>query len=428
MNNNSKRPVIHDAEIIDIHYSGNHYFIHNNKKYYVSKVLIGEIVDVQVLNKRVGYRMACAVNFILKSDKRIIPCCEYYNFCESCNFLHIQYDEQLDLKKKNIQKAFDKYNVELNCLEVKPSINKLNYRNNASYKICNNNKYYSTGFIYNKKLFIEIKNCKILKNEINQLNEIVCKWINENKVSSYDSFSIRTNTDGLSIIIFYTQNSMNIEIFESLKKYFAGIYVKNANSFNIIYETAEYYEKISGISFKVHPLTFFQNNIQVAEEVISYINQNLTLKNKVVYDLYCGNGSISLILLHCQNFKVYGIDNNSFAVADANFNAKSMGKENLCNYINGDVLETFNQDFIKKLENPDVIILDPPRFGTLIEILKNIVQSKAKYIVYVSCNPVSLAWNLSLIKNHYKIINIKAFDMFPQTHHVETVAILERII
>ena len=428
---NKERPVIYNAEILDIHSSGNHYFIFNEKKYYVSKVLSGEVVDAKILNKRLGFRIASVIDIKKKSNHRIIPNCEHYHLCEGCNFLHIEYNEQLNIKKRIIQKAFNKYNINFEVFEIEPAKKNINYRNNGTFKIKNENNNYFTGFIYDKKSFIKIYDCKILKKEINNLNLIVCEWLNSNgkKLEHLNSFTIRANNDGLCIIMFHTKNSLNIEleVFEPLKKYFIGIYVKSDIDFKIIYEIKSFYENLFGITFKVHPLTFFQNNVEITEKMISFINLNIPMKNFVLYDLYCGNSSLSLPLLYKNDLKVIGIDNNPYAIADANYNSKQINKENQCMYFCGDVLRTFNQHFIEKNLKPDIIILDPPRSGTLIEILKNVVNSNAKYVVYVSCNPVSLAWNLSLIKERYKLLKVKAFDMFPQTHHLETVVILEKI-
>lgn len=430
---NSERPIIENVEIVDVHSSGNHFFINNEKKYFVPKVISGEIIHAKILNKRYGFRIASAVCITKKSEHRIKPPCTYYEMCEGCNFLHIEYSHQIEIKQKLIQKAFDKYNIPFQVPPVKAALKNLYYRNNATFKIHKTKSEYSTGFIYDKKSFIKIQNCLIIKNEINKLNEVISCWLNNenNKTSLFSSFTIRTNEDKKSILIFNIIENLNIEEinFELLKKYFIGIYVKfKDNNILTIYEKEQYYEKVNNRILKIHPLAFFQNNIEITEKIVKYISYYVSPEQKILYDLYCGNGSLSLSIVEDNsNYSIYGIDNNSYAISDANFNAISLKKGNEAIFICGDVLETFNTDFLNKYPKPDIIILDPPRSGTLIEILKNIVNSKAKQIIYVSCNPVSLAWNLSLILEHYKIIQVQAFDMFPQTHHVETVVILERI-
>ena len=428
----NERKIIHNVRIVDICYLGNHYFIHNGKKYYISRALKDEIVDARILNKRLGYRIAEIESIIEKSPYRIIPVCSYYNICTACDFLHVIYNEQLKLKINILKQSLNKYNIDFSDIEIIPSLSQINYRNNATFKVFNINDKLTTGFVTSDKRFKEIDNCYLLNNRVNELNLIIRHWLNEKaEFAKYISgFTIRINSNDESIVIFLTDKKDKIDcnIFKDLEKYFIGIYIKAENNFYCITEKKYFSEKINGIKFRIHPLSFFQNNYSIASEIVNFLNTKLCFENKIIYDLYCGNGFISLSLKTNNRSKILGIDNNQYAINDAKQNAKLLQDKGESVYICGDVLKTFNEDFLLENPKPDIIILDPPRFGALIEVMKNIVRSKAEYVIYISCNPVSLAWNLSLIIENYKIQSLVVFDMFPQTKHLESVAILKRII
>jgi 23S rRNA (uracil1939-C5)-methyltransferase len=184
-------------------------------------------------------------------------------------------------------------------------------------------------------------------------------------------------------------------------------------------------EKMDGIRFRVHAASFFQPNVKQAANVFITARNWSNLKgHEKVYDLYTGVGTLALFLSGKAGH-ITGIEGSSLAIADANENAMLNGVQNT-EFIAGDILETFTSHFLNTHGKPDLIVLDPPRSGTLIEIKKTILGSGAKNVLYLSCNPVSLAFDLKQLCEVYRIGRIQAFDMLPHTHHLETLVLLER--
>jgi 23S rRNA (uracil1939-C5)-methyltransferase len=198
-----------------------------------------------------------------------------------------------------------------------------------------------------------------------------------------------------------------------------GKIVPFGNNKSFIYETLDKYR------FRVHASSFFQPNASQAVRIFQTIAEWAALKGiERVYDLYTGIGTIALFLAS-RSGHVTGIEGSATAIEDAKANAVSNGMQNV-DFLKGDILETFTPDFIRKSGNPHVIVLDPPRSGTLIEIKKTINVSGAEKIIYLSCNPVSLAFDLKQLTEVYKVTRIQPFDMLPHTHHLETLVLMEK--
>ncbi|MGQ9846289.1 MAG: 23S rRNA (uracil(1939)-C(5))-methyltransferase RlmD [Bacteroidales bacterium] len=442
MNN---RPIIGPIKIEQIHSTGKGLGIWNNKNYYIPFAIPDEIIYAQTENRRLGFRTARITEIIEKSPHRKNPPCKYFGLCGGCNFMHIEYEHQLLLKKQILQNAFEKYNIPFVVDELEPALNNINYRNKAVYQIKYDAQTILVGFHpeWDHKNIIDIEFCYLLQPAINNAyktirRELICFYENT-KDTSIRAFTIRCNRKDECQLIFelnkhYTENA--ILFISSLKEHFETIgihyFIKNEDYQNTNYsitnisQTEPYlYETVLGVNLRISPLSFFQNNIEITEKMLRYISENVDFnKINVLFDLYSGNGAISLSLINHLPVRLFTIEGNLHAVNDAIHN--SHGKSNHI-HIHGDVLETFNQDFVNHYPKPDVLILDPPRSGTLIEIQKNILNAEPKIIVYVSCNPVSLAWNLQQLISKYKITHVKIFDMFPQTHQFETIVILERL-
>lgn len=441
-----RRPIIGPLKIDELHSSGKGTGIWNEKKYFISFVIPDELIIAQTENRRLGFRTAKIYEIINKSSHRIQPVCPYFGACGGCDFMHIEYKHQLYLKKQILQKAFDKYKIPFKVNEVEPALRNKNYRNKAVYQVKYDSQTILIGFHpeWDHKHVIDVEHCYLLQPILNSTYKIIRRELNSfyknTKDTSIRAFTIRCNNKEECQLIFelnknYTENS--ILFISSLKEYFKTIgihyYVINEDYRNTNYsivnicQTEPYlYENILGVNLRISPSTFFQNNVEITEKILRYIGENVDFnKINVLFDLYSGNGTISLSLINHLPIKLFTIEGNLHAVNDAIYN--SHGKINHV-HIHGDVLETFNSNFINHYPKPDAIILDPPRSGTLIEIQKNIINAKPKTIVYISCNPISLAWNLQQLISNYQITHVKIFDMFPQTHQFETIVILERII
>lgn len=440
-----RRPIIGPLKVDEIHSGGKGIGIWNEKKYFIPFVIPEEIIIAQTENRRLGFRTARIYEIIKESPKRVLPICTYFGLCGGCNFMHIDYNHQLLLKKQILQKAFEKYKILFKLdEEFEPALMNKNYRNKATYKLKYNCQTVLIGFhpAWDCKNIVDIEYCYLLQPSVNKAYKTIRRelknFYTNTKDTSILAFTIRCNNKGNCQIIFEISNKYNentIQFISSLKEHFESIGIhyfirtdyrnKNYKIVNINQTEPFLYESLLNQNFRISPFTFFQNNVEITEKMLQYINKMIDFnKINILYDLYSGNGAISISLINNKSISLFAIESNLYAVNDAVYN--SQGKSNHI-HIHGDVLETFNQNFINESPKPDIIILDPPRSGTLIEIQKNIINAEPKIIVYVSCNPVSLAWNLQQLTLRYKITHVKTFDMFPQTHQFETVVILERI-
>ncbi len=438
MNN---RPTIGPVKIEEIHSSGKGIGIWNDKKYYIPFTIPKEIVNAQTENRRLGFRTGRITEIVKESQLRVQPSCMYFGICGGCNFMHIEYKHQLRLKKHILQEAFNKYNISYIVDEVEPALENTHYRNKATYQIKYGPQNIIIGFHpeWEQKNVIDIEYCYLLQTSINNIyktirNELKTFYENKKDTSIY-SFTIRCNKKGNCQVIFelikdYSENS--ISFISKLKKLSDTIGIHyfvredfSSKDYKVVHinETEPFlYENIFDTSLRISPFTFFQNNLEITEKILRYIKENVVF-NKIdtLFDLYSGNGTISLSLINNLPINLYAIEGNLHAINDAIYNSR--GETNHI-HILGDVLETFNQSFINNYPKPDILILDPPRSGTLIEIQKTIMNAKPETIIYISCNPISLAWNLQQLCENYIIKGLKAFDMFPQTHQLETVVIM----
>jgi len=195
----------------------------------------------------------------------------------------------------------------------------------------------------------------------------------------------------------------------------------------ILYKGRDHiFEEMEGLKFKIGPKSFYQTNSEQAYELYKITRDFAGLSgNELVFDLYTGTGTIALFVAKNAK-KVIGVESVPDAITDANFNAK-MNNINNVEFLAGDMKDVFNNAFIAKHGKPDVIITDPPRDGMHKNVVAKILEITPEKIVYVSCNSATQARDLSLMKSQYKITKSQAVDMFPQTHHVENVVLLEKI-
>jgi len=188
----------------------------------------------------------------------------------------------------------------------------------------------------------------------------------------------------------------------------------------------EIVENLGGLSFKISPKSFFQTNTKQAEKLYQVALDFADIKpTDVVYDLYCGTGTITC-LAAAQANKAIGVEIIPEAIVAANENAKLNNIDNT-HFVVGDMKDVFNADFYTKHGKPDLIITDPPRAGMHPAVVKYLAEIACPKIVHVSCNPATQARDLEMLKDYYKVVKSQAVDMFPQTHHVENVVLLERV-
>ena len=374
----------------------------NDKVTFVSGTMPGEVVDIRVVNSKKNIDEAKVVSYIETSEDRVKPMCQYYGVCGGCDTSYIRYDKCLEYKKDIVKNIMKRYAD----MEVNPDI------------ISDNNIYG-----YRNKITFKVKNGKLalVKESSNELVNIPrCLLVNDGISRVMELFDKIDLSDVLEVVIKGTSDIMAIvngdidgDILVNTLKDDVGSIVLNDN---VIYGKEYIDIKVGKYDYAVYPKSFFQINTDMIEKLYDKVKEYAG-NGKRLLDLYCGAGTIGIYL--ADNFEsVYGIEINSDAVDGANLNKKINNIDNI-SFDCKKASELSKTDF-------DVIVVDPPRAGLDSVTIDKLLDSKADRIVYVSCNPITLARDIKLLSNKYDLKEITLFDMFPNTKHVESVLLLQK--
>lgn len=373
---------------------------HENKRaVFVPFYLPGEVVENGELLK--------------KSEFRITPVCPYFKTCGGCHLQHLKYEETLKFKEDKIKNIFKKFKIKVKVLPCEPSPKIYNYRNKLTLK-CDGEKLGL--YKINTHEVVDIAECKISSNEINRAIKII-REINLNNVREIILQNYLNNILITFKIIDKNYNNI-IPLKDKLKEFKSyGIFVEYKN--NTIFQMGEKYILKEEFNIK-YPFTnnsFYQVNDEVKNIIYSDILANISTSDKVL-DAYSGSGLLSACMARKAKL-VTGVEIVPSATQNANKLKELNGLKNLQN-INGD----FVKELIYKI-NFNVCVLDPPRAGVNREAIELIMKKRPQKVIYLSCNPATLARDLCLFCERYNISSLKPYDMFPNTHHVETLAVLE---
>ena len=403
-----------ETEILRLNNEGEGVGIIDGITTFIPYALPNEFVKVKINNIYDNYATGTLKEIIKKSSDRIDPICPYFYECGGCNLMHLNYEKQLEFKKEKIESIFKKIsneNIKVNNIYFDKE---LNYRNKITLKVDKN----KIGYYKEKSNeLIEIDNCYLVDNKINDVIKNIKLFIEKYIDNNISEIMIRIIDN--KIMISLDNISLNYkDVFIDRFNYLNSIYINN----NLVYGEKVLQETIDNFKFNISPNSFFQVNKNVSkmmyEKAVSYID-----KSDITLDLYSGTGTITS-LLSKKSKKVIGIEVNKDAVMDANENIKNNGITNvefICDKVENKI------DTLKKL-NINNIVLDPPRSGSDRKTLKQILEINPEKIIYISCNPVTLARDYNILKEKYVLKEINAYDMFPNTYHVETVMVLERKI
>ena len=380
----------------------------NNKIVFVKNALPGEIVNLKILKEKKNFIEAEVLSYIKKAENRIESACPYYLECGGCDLLHLNYNDQLKFKQDKINNIINRYldaNITINYI-VKCDDN-FNYRNKVSFQVKE-----KIGF-YNDKTYeiIPVESCLIGNKLIN--NSI--KYLNKLDLKNISKIICRTGNNKLMIILESTTLDLDIT---SLKEIADSIYIKKDNEYILKYKDKYITESLNNYKYLISPDSFFQININICIKLYNKIKEYVGSGNNVI-DLYCGTGSIGIFI--SENNNVIGIELNKYAILDANLNKELNNLKNI-DFICGDSGKMLNKINFK----PDIIIVDPPRSGLSKETITNLLKYNPKKIIYVSCDPMTLARDLNILKEHYNIDELTPYDMFPNTKHVECLCLLTK--
>lgn len=380
----------------------------NNKVIFIPYALKDDNIDLEIVKNNKSFDIGKIITINTLSKERRAPLCKYYYKCGGCNLMHQIYNYQLEFKKnKVINNLKHIANININNIDIEYD-NEFNYRNHITLSIKNN----VIGFLKNNsKDIVDIDKCLISNNAINdRLNEIRL-FLNKYSNNNINRISIKSYNETLINI-----ESNNFNLINEFIKYVKcnSLYLND----NLVYGKEKVDIDFGKYQFKISNKSFFQKNTTMALKLYDYIKDNVDLKSKVL-DLYCGIGSIG-VYSSDRASSILGIEIIDDAINDANNNALLNNIKNI-SFVSGKVEENINN-----LRDIDIIIVDPPRIGINKNAIHDIIRINPKKIIYVSCNSTTLARDLNIFNERYKIKSIKLFDLFPNTHHVESVCILER--
>ena len=367
----------------------------NNIVVFIPYTLSNEKVKIKIVSISKRFAVGKVIEFITKSDKRCEVKCNCYNECGGCNFLHINFNDELSIKKNYINKLF---NTNINTVLTN---NEYNYRNKATFHI----KDGKIGY-YSEKTndIVELNNCLLLDNRIND----IYNYLKMKDLSTISEVIIRVTTKDIMIVFKGEKYDIN-----SLINNFniTSIYLND----KLIYGESYIIEEIDNIKYSIYPDSFFQVNKDNMKIMYDKAREYAGYGNNLL-DLYCGTGTIGIYLK--DNFKhIDGIEINKDSIKNANIN-KKLNNINNIKFTSGDAS-------IAKNNNYDVIIVDPPRSGLSNKVINFLDNSNAKRIVYISCNPKTLKRDIDLL-NNYKMIKLEIINMFNKTKHIECITLLEK--
>ena len=400
------------VKIVRFNNEGEGVAIFNDLVIFVKGALIDEEVQIKIVEIKKNYAIGKLINVLIPSEERREPICPYYTKCGGCDIMHMSEKLQLEFKKKKIEDVFKKVcKLDIKVKDI-CAYNNLNYRNKVTLRVEKD----KIGYYKSKSNeLVDIEECKICNEGINDVIKVLREYISHYKTHKITEVVIRNARDEI-MIYFKTLNPTWQDKFIERVKNVTSIYVKD----KLIYGIDSINQKVNDLVFDISPKSFFQINIETASNLYRYAlkrveNQNITV------DLYSGTGTIAMELAK-KSRRVIAIESNKSAVANAKNN---MGLNDIDNveFKLGRV-----EDLIDELKeiNIDTLVLDPPRTGSDKKSLRALLKIKPKNIVYISCNPVTLARDYNVIRNLYNIVEIKAFDMFPNTHHIESLLVLEK--
>ena len=462
-----RQPIlIENIKIIDTASKGKSIAKHDGRAIFVQGAVPGDICDITVFKRRKKFWEARVEKVHAYSEIRTEPKCEHFGTCGGCKWQNMEYSSQLDFKQNEVLnnlKRIGGFKLP-KCSQIIGSENKYFYRNKMEFTFSNKrwlslNEIQSEVEITDKDALgfhvpsmfdkvINLNKCHLQKDPSNAIRLSVKQFADRNKLTYFDirnqqgllrNLMIRTtSTNDLMVLIqFFEADKKSIKLMmEHLKTTFQEItsllYIINQKANNTMYDQEvicysgkdHIIEEMNGLYFKIGSKSFFQTNNEQAKVLYRKTKELAQIKkDQIVYDLYTGTGTIAQYVAESAK-EVIGIDSVEEGINAAYENADRNNINN-CTFYTGDMKDIFTEEFIAINGSPDVIITDPPRDGMHKKVVEQIIKIKAERIVYVSCNSATQARDMSLMKDIYELKKIQPIDMFPQTHHVENIAVLE---
>lgn len=460
-------PLLEKVKITDIGAEGNALARVDNLVVFVPMLIPGDIVDLRVIKKRKKYLEGKVVKFYEYSKDRITPRCIHFGVCGGCKWQHLPYRLQLQYKERQAIDALKRIGkVELPLIDpILGSSDEFLYRNKLEYtfsdrrwltdeEIRSDNDFEkedALGFhipgLFDKVL--DINECHLQPEPSNSIRNSIRRYAHKKGLTFFNlreqrgflrNLVIRNSLDGkvmVIVVFFHDEEERRNGLLDHIAMEFPQVtslfYIINskkndslADQDPILYKGDDHLvEEMDGLKFRIGPKSFYQTNTKQALELYRIAIKYAGLSGKeTVYDLYTGTGTIANFVAPYAG-KVIGIEYVEEAVKDAENNSRINNISNT-SFFSGDMKDILNEQFMILNGKPDVIITDPPRAGMHEDVVKSILSAAPDKIVYISCNPSTQARDVSLLSENYTITRMQPVDMFPHTHHVENVILLER--
>ena len=462
----NQREILHNLVITQAAAEGKSLARAENMVVFVSGAVPGDVADVEIFKKKKNYAEGRAVNIIEPSPMRIQATCRHFGICGGCKWQNLKYKAQLSFKQQQVEDNL-KHIGGLSNIDIRPVIGserQFGYRNKLEFTFCDK-KWVPTGEFqaldgapaqnalgfHLPRFFdkvLDIENCLLMEQTADKIRNKLREYCIKETISFYNprthqgmmrNLIVRNSVSGqwMAIVVFARFEKEIIDkmmdfLEESFPEINSLIYIVNEKKNDTITDQVAICrkgepwitEEFDGLSFRIGPLSFFQTNPRQAIVMYRQIAALASPEpHQLIYDLYTGTGSIACYLA-AKARHVVGIEYVHPAIEDAKINATLNGIGNTT-FVCGDIAKTLNEDFFAMHGNPDIVVTDPPRSGMHPDVVDQIIRIRPRKVVYVSCNPATQARDLALLKDNFRITAIQPIDMFPHTHHVENIALLE---
>jgi len=467
-----QKPILEKVLIEDYAAEGKSLARVDGKVVFVEGAVPGDVVDIQLQKNKADWAEGFAKHFHSYSEMRVKPFCTHFGVCGGCQWQMLPYEQQLKYKHKQVVNNLTRI-AKVELPEIQPIMGAPateGYRNKVEYtfatekfipfdefKVMKANgeapqKLPGAGGFHARGFFekvVEIDTCYLQIEPTNLMRKAVVNFAIENEMPFYNikqhqgwlrNMFVRNTTDGqwmVNLILGYEDTAKREALLNLLLKQFPQIstllYTINTKRNDsmqdlvpqVFFGKGYITEMLEDFAFKISPKSFFQTNSKQAERLYQVTRDFAELTGKeVVYDLYCGTGSIGIFCSR-QAKKIVGVEFVADAIEDAKENARMNNLKDTA-FFAGDVIDICDDAFFEEHGKPDVIITDPPRAGMHEKLVRKLLEMEAPTIVYVSCNPATQARDLALLDEKYRVTKIQPVDMFPHTLHIENVVQLKR--
>ena len=466
-----KKEILAELEIDSLAYEGLAVARKEGKVYFIKGAVPLDIVIARIHKSKKNYAEGIVKEIIEPSPNRIEPECEYFGTCGGCSWQNINYSEQLHWKAIHVKDAFERIGKFINpkLLEIIGSERPFHYRNKMEFSFggsrwLREDEINSEDEIINKNFglglhlpgrfdkILDLAYCRIQQTYSDDILNSVRDKALELGLTAYNPrtrsgflrsliirYSLRDDSFMVNLITWEAVSDVEKEFLQWLKQEFYSKFDKvtslvhavnislnpvTIERFEILKGNQYLTERIIDVDYHISPFSFFQTNSHQLDKFISKIIETADIQsNDIVWDLYCGAGSITLpASKKCR--EIYGIELSKDTINDANHNKQFNNIDNAHFY--ADDLHRKNiPELLNTLPKPDIIILDPPRAGLHNNLINHLLQIETPKIVYVSCNPATQARDCEILSSKYELMSVQPFDMFPQTYHIETIALLK---